>query len=140
MDLNEMPNPDVELDHLPFEDGEAFNLLQTTVDREPSLPMAFLDFWTSSPRQCHNDGELQARPHELRAMRAAAIRPTAREIDELLPNLADLFDIWEDAAQTQDETAGPQAAVMVWYLSHLRWRVCQWPKITWLGSDFVNCS
>ena len=150
IDINEMPNPDVELDHLPFEDGDAFNLLQTSAISAQLTDTDFAAQSQDSPldfrapaglRQCHNDGELQESLNAIRAIRAMRMthhRPTAQELDAILPNLGDLYDLWEPAAQIQNEEDGPQAAVMVWYLSHLRWRVCQWPKIAWLGSDIEN--
>ena len=120
-DLEQMPNPDLQLHTLEFVDEEDACLTQLG----PPVLVTRLDE-SEDIRQRISDVVDQ---NELMADEAPLYN-----LDNVPHNLRDLFEPWLEIATTwhNNEHWAPVAA---WYISHRRWRICVASKMVWLPSD-----
>ena len=124
MDLDQMPNPDVHLDELEF-DHPRLELWQASTALHIPLKTARLDETEDIQRRIQEVVD----ENEMRNEDAEDIN-----LDDLAGPLRNLFDPWNEIATTWHDHQR-WAVVAVWYISHLRWRICTAPRMVWLSSD-----
>ena len=128
MDISQVPNPDVDLIDLEF-DYARVELRQAQV----TLHKAGGPIFTS---RLDESDEIRRRIDET----AAANELLQEEVipgintDDLPTSLQRLIDPWNEIATTWFGRTR-WAAVGVWYISHLRWRICTSYQIVWLSEN-----
>ena len=129
--IHQIPNPESYLDSLPFEEGHHLELWQTEVAFLPLGPR---------PITLRHDGELQETLQQLNEIRGQHARTAEDDIIEALeverPAIRDLHGFWLRVA-TQQADNHRIAQAHIWYISHVRWRICPAPRAIWLGEDFT---
>ena len=127
MDIDQIPNPDVELTELEFDMPRLprLELYQSSVELIVPTKSLRLD----ETEHIRNRIDETVAANEL--LREGL--PT-HDLDQLPDSLQGLFDPWNEIAATwTDQTHW--APVAVWYISHLRWRICTSSRIAWLSDD-----
>ena len=125
LDLEQMPNPDSNLTVLEFEDPDSFELHQTSLHLNVPTMVFRLD-------EQHTIGDQIA--EVVRANEDRADNVLLEALDRVPANIRDLHGLWTQVAEPWFNNH-LWAQVLVWYISHVRWRICAHPRPVWLNED-----
>ena len=126
MHPEQIPNPDVELDSLEF-DYPRVELYQSALQLNVPLRSVRLDD-TPNIRQRIEDAR-----NEHDAIAQDVFQPN---LDDLPETLRNAFEPWNEIATTWFDDQR-WATIAVWYVSHLRWRICPQPRFVWVSDDLA---
>ena len=128
MDSEQIPNPDPDLTHLEFDDPARFELWQSQVR---------LQVPTSTFRLDESD-EARQRISEVINERGMLHEEFEDfNIDDVAESLRGLVDPWNEVATSWHDQSR-WAPVAVWFISHLRWRICTMPRFAWLSNNLAQ--